>query len=203
MFGILQSVSDADDAVGIGDIHFRVLHVGDEIDMPAADRLGIKADVLVNDLDIRLFPCRGVLEGARTDGAHLGAQNRNGDNCHDLAADGRLNELNVPGLGVVLQLHGVGGASGIQLHRKARGEVAAVDCAAHKNSGGIVLAGEHCEGIGIGVGVEVFIAPSADADQAVDTAVFYLFRLTLGEISEDHGIEPVAGGVAELSQFAA
>ena len=203
MFRILQAVADTDDAVGIRDVQLGVGLIRDKVNVPAADRGGLKVDFLADHLDLRLFSCRSVLEGTRADGAHLGSQDRDRNDRHDLSADGRFDELNVTGFGVILQLHGVGGAAGLQLHRETGCKITAVDGAAHKNRGGLILARKHGKGVGIGVGAEVFISCAADKNQAVYPALLHLFHLGVGELPEDHGIEPVAGGVAELSQFAA
>ena len=203
MLGIFQAVAHADDAVGVGDVHLRVGLIRDEVDMFAADRFRVKADLLMDLLDLLFFPCRSILESARANGAYLGPQNRNRDHRHDLAADRRLDELDVPCLGIVFQLHRVRGTACLQLYREARGKITAVDGAAHKNGGWIVLSGQHREGVGVGVGVEVFVPCAADKDHAVDAALLYLFHLSRGEFPEDHGIELLSGGVAELSQLAA
>ena len=150
-----------------------------------------------------LRPVGRVLERAGTDGADLRAQDRHGDDRHDLAADGGLDELDVAGLGIILQLHGVGGAAGVELHGEARREVAAVDRAADEDGGGVVLLREDGEGVGVGVGVEVIIAGAADVDDAVHAALPHLVAFLVRQVAEDDGIELVAGHVAELSQLAA
>ena len=203
VFGILQTVAHTDDAVCVGDIHLRVGLIRNKVDVSAADCFRGKADLLTDLLDLLFFPCRGVLEGTWADGAYLGPQNRNRNHRHDLAADGRLNELNVAGLGVVLQLHRIRGAAGLQLYRKARCKITAVDGTAHKNGGRFVLSGQHREGVGIGIGIEVFVPGAADVNNSVNAALLHLFHLCRGKFPEDHGIEPVSRGVAELSQFAA
>ena len=203
MFGVLQTVTDADDAVGIRNIHLRICFIRNKVKMPAADRLGIKADFLVDLLDFRFLSRRSILESAGADGPDLRTQHRDGDDRHDFSADRGFDELDIAGFRIILQFHGIGGAAGIQLDRKARGKVAAVDGTADKDGGRIVFAGEHRKGICIGIGVKVFIASSADMNYAVDAAFLYFFRFFLGKVSEYHSIELVAGGVAEFSQLAA
>ena len=116
---------------------------------------------------------------------------------------GGLDELNVARLEVVFQLHRVGGAAGVELHGEAGREVAAVDRAADEDRRGVVLPGEHREGVGVRVGVEVVIAGAAHVDDAVHAALAHLVAFLVRQIAEDDGIELVAGRVAELSQLAA
>ena len=203
MLGILQTVADTDNTVGVGDVHLRIFLVRDEIDMPAPDRLRVEVNLLTDDLDISLYTRRGIFESPGADGAHLGSKHRNRDDSHDFPSDRRFDKLDISCLGVILQFHRVRGTAGIQLNGKARGKVAAVDGAAYKNGRGIILPGKNREGIGIGIRIEVLVARSTDIDQAVYAALFHFFYFFVGEAANNHRIEPVTCGVTKVPNLTA
>jgi len=128
-----KAVARTDDDVRSSDIQFRVELVGLEGYVTAADVLRREVYVLLYLLHLGLCAGGGVLEGSGTDGADLRTQCRHGDDGHYLAAHGGLDKLDVSGFLVVLQLHCIGGAAGIQLDGEAGSKVAAVDAAADKD----------------------------------------------------------------------
>lgn len=198
----LDRVADADDHVRVRDVQALVEIVGAEIENLGADVRDREVDVLLDDL-VRTRAAGHTLERARADRADLRARHRHGDDGHHLAADGRLNELDVRRLGIPDELGRVRSAAGAKARGEARRKVAPVDRAADHDRRGPVLPAQDGEEVGVRIVIEVVIARAGHVDDLVHAAVEHALQLSVRDAADDDRDEFLAARVAELARFRA
>jgi len=144
-----------------------------------------------------------ILKCAGADGSNLGASHGNGDNGHHLAADGRLDKLDVRRLRIPHKLGRVRGAAGAEPCGKARRKVAAVYRSADHDGRRTVFFAQNCEQVRVCVVVEEIVAHAGYADELIHTAVEHLLKLTVADLADDDRGKLFAACVAQLARFRA
>ena len=198
----LDRVSDAHDNVGIGNVQALVHVVGAEIEYLGADIFDGEVDVLF-DYFIFVRTAGSVLKRAGADGTDLGASHGNGDNGHHLAADGRLDELNVRRLRIPNELGRVRGAAGAETRSKARSKVAAVYRSADHDGSRTVFFAQNREQVRVRVVVEEIVARAGYADELIHAAVEHLLKLTVAYLADNDRGKLFTACVAQLARFRA
>ena len=160
----LYRVSYADYNVGIGYIQALVHAVCAEVEDPCAYVLNGEVDVLLNDLAF-MRAGRRALESAGSDCSDLRTRHGNCYNCHHLAADGGLDELNIRSFRVPDKLGCVRCAARAETCGKARSKVAAVYRSADHDSRRPVFFAQNGEQVCVRVVVEIIVSRAIYANE--------------------------------------